>query len=191
MFLFIVTSLKKVSCLCFCNHCCTFKLSFVTVLSVFVYSHRWVQRLFGVQPRWQAFILQRKGAHRQQSILQQSTERLRQQVSELFLCSQQKHNKGWHSQNIERLCLCCCRVCVRSRCWDACMVIDGGTSFEFNDGAIATISMSEEDQLRTVLLEHWDESTSLNTWLLSHRGVYGDVVKQMTAFKTTVKNVYT
>uniref|UniRef100_UPI0037E9765E NAD kinase 2, mitochondrial n=1 Tax=Semicossyphus pulcher TaxID=241346 RepID=UPI0037E9765E len=45
------------------------------------------------------------------------------------------------------------RVCVRSRCWDACMVVDGGTSFEFNDGAIATISMSEEDQLRTVLLE--------------------------------------
>ncbi|KAM4528651.1 NAD kinase 2, mitochondrial isoform 2-T2 [Odontesthes bonariensis] len=46
------------------------------------------------------------------------------------------------------------RVCVRSRCWDACMVVDGGTSFEFNDGAIATISMSEEDQLRTVLLEN-------------------------------------
>ncbi|XP_062333683.1 NAD kinase 2, mitochondrial isoform X2 [Osmerus eperlanus] len=44
------------------------------------------------------------------------------------------------------------RVCVRSRCWDACMVVDGGTSFEFNDGAIATITMSEEDQLRTVLL---------------------------------------
>lgn len=46
------------------------------------------------------------------------------------------------------------KVCVRSRCWDACMVVDGGTSFEFNDGAIATISMSEEDELRTVLLEN-------------------------------------
>ncbi|XP_028318286.1 NAD kinase 2, mitochondrial isoform X2 [Gouania willdenowi] len=46
------------------------------------------------------------------------------------------------------------RVCVRSRCWDACMVVDGGTSFEFNDGAIATISLSEEDQLRTVLLDN-------------------------------------
>ncbi|XP_035766451.1 NAD kinase 2, mitochondrial [Neolamprologus brichardi] len=34
------------------------------------------------------------------------------------------------------------------------MVVDGGTSFEFNDGAIATISMSEEDQLRTVVLEN-------------------------------------
>ncbi|XP_071321619.1 NAD kinase 2, mitochondrial isoform X2 [Trachinotus anak] len=45
------------------------------------------------------------------------------------------------------------RVCVRSRCWDACMVVDGGTSFEFNDGAIATISMSKEDRLRTVVLE--------------------------------------
>ncbi|XP_067340013.1 NAD kinase 2, mitochondrial isoform X1 [Channa argus] len=45
------------------------------------------------------------------------------------------------------------KVCVRSRCWDACMVVDGGTSFEFNDGAIATIRISEEDQLRTVVLE--------------------------------------
>ncbi|XP_064163182.1 NAD kinase 2, mitochondrial isoform X1 [Anguilla rostrata] len=44
------------------------------------------------------------------------------------------------------------KVCIRSRCWDACMVVDGGTSFEFNDGAIATITMSEEDQLRTVIL---------------------------------------
>ncbi|XP_013883022.1 NAD kinase 2, mitochondrial [Austrofundulus limnaeus] len=46
------------------------------------------------------------------------------------------------------------RVCVRSRCWDACMVVDGGTSFEFNDGAIATVSLSPEDRLRTVLLEN-------------------------------------
>uniref|UniRef100_A0A3P9JJE4 NAD(+) kinase n=1 Tax=Oryzias latipes TaxID=8090 RepID=A0A3P9JJE4_ORYLA len=46
------------------------------------------------------------------------------------------------------------KVCVRSRCWDACMVVDGGTSFEFNDGAIATISTNEEDQLRTVVLEN-------------------------------------
>lgn len=45
------------------------------------------------------------------------------------------------------------KVCVRSRCWDACMVVDGGTSFEFNDGAIATISLSDDDLLRTVLLE--------------------------------------
>lgn len=46
------------------------------------------------------------------------------------------------------------KVSVRSRCWDACMVVDGGTSFEFNDGAIATVSLSEEDRLRTVLLEN-------------------------------------
>ncbi|KAL0965686.1 hypothetical protein UPYG_G00284460 [Umbra pygmaea] len=46
------------------------------------------------------------------------------------------------------------RVCVRSRCWDAWMVVDGGTSFEFNDGAIATITMNEEDKLKTVLLEN-------------------------------------
>ncbi|XP_047586536.1 NAD kinase 2, mitochondrial isoform X1 [Lutra lutra] len=45
------------------------------------------------------------------------------------------------------------KVCVRSRCWDACMVVDGGTSFEFNDGAIASMMISKEDELRTVLLE--------------------------------------
>ncbi|XP_030624250.1 NAD kinase 2, mitochondrial [Chanos chanos] len=44
------------------------------------------------------------------------------------------------------------KVCVRSRCWDACMVVDGGTSFEFNDGAIATISLNENDQLKTIIL---------------------------------------
>ncbi|XP_010223113.1 PREDICTED: NAD kinase 2, mitochondrial-like isoform X2 [Tinamus guttatus] len=45
------------------------------------------------------------------------------------------------------------KVCVRSRCWDACMVVDGGTSFEFNDGAIVSIMIDTEDALCTVLLE--------------------------------------
>uniref|UniRef100_A0A8C4X3R8 NAD kinase 2, mitochondrial n=1 Tax=Erpetoichthys calabaricus TaxID=27687 RepID=A0A8C4X3R8_ERPCA len=45
------------------------------------------------------------------------------------------------------------KICVRSRCWDACMVLDGGTSFEFNDGAIATINMNEEDAICTVILQ--------------------------------------
>nr|KAF6441592.1 NAD kinase 2, mitochondrial [Rousettus aegyptiacus] len=45
------------------------------------------------------------------------------------------------------------KVCVRSRCWDACMVVDGGTSFEFNDGAIASMMINKEDELQTVLLE--------------------------------------
>ncbi|NWJ10243.1 NAKD2 kinase, partial [Crypturellus undulatus] len=45
------------------------------------------------------------------------------------------------------------KVCVRSRCWDACMVVDGGISFEFNDGAVASILIDTEDALCTVLLE--------------------------------------
>lgn len=45
------------------------------------------------------------------------------------------------------------KVSVRSRCWDACMVVDGGTSFEFNDGAIASMMINKEDELRTVILE--------------------------------------
>ncbi|XP_069483237.1 NAD kinase 2, mitochondrial isoform X2 [Ambystoma mexicanum] len=45
------------------------------------------------------------------------------------------------------------KICVRSRCWDACMVVDGGTSFEFNDGAIVSILMDKDDSLCTVLLD--------------------------------------
>ncbi|KAM4808205.1 NAD kinase 2, mitochondrial isoform 2-T2 [Rhinophrynus dorsalis] len=45
------------------------------------------------------------------------------------------------------------KVSVRSRCWDACMVVDGGTSFEFNDGAIVSILMDADDALCTVLLD--------------------------------------
>ncbi|XP_053152202.1 NAD kinase 2, mitochondrial isoform X2 [Hemicordylus capensis] len=45
------------------------------------------------------------------------------------------------------------KVCIRSRCWDACMVVDGGTSFEFNDGAIASVLINTEDALCTVSLE--------------------------------------
>lgn len=34
--------------------------------------------------------------------------------------------------------------------WDACLVIDGGSSFRFNDGAVATFEILDEDALRTV-----------------------------------------
>lgn len=44
------------------------------------------------------------------------------------------------------------KICVRSWCWDACMVVDGGTSFAFNDGAIASV-MINKDELRTVIVE--------------------------------------
>lgn len=63
------------------------------------------------------------------------------------------------------MCSLSSRVCVRSRCWDACMVVDGGTSFEFNDGAIATISMCKEDQLRTVVLDWPHEARARDTGL--------------------------
>ena len=41
------------------------------------------------------------------------------------------------------------RIRVRSRGWDACLVMDSGSSFIFNDGAIATLETKEEDALRT------------------------------------------
>ncbi|XP_071799758.1 NAD kinase 2, mitochondrial-like [Asterias amurensis] len=41
------------------------------------------------------------------------------------------------------------KIRVRSRGWDACLVMDSGSSFVFNDGAIATLETKEEDALRT------------------------------------------
>lgn len=37
--------------------------------------------------------------------------------------------------------------------WDACLVIDGGMSFKFNDGAVATFEIAENNALRTVTLD--------------------------------------
>ncbi|XP_076340024.1 NAD kinase 2, mitochondrial-like isoform X1 [Tachypleus tridentatus] len=44
------------------------------------------------------------------------------------------------------------RIEVKSRMFDACLVIDGGLSFLFNDGAVATLDILEDDALRTVTL---------------------------------------
>ncbi|XP_014662053.1 PREDICTED: NAD kinase 2, mitochondrial-like [Priapulus caudatus] len=41
---------------------------------------------------------------------------------------------------------------VRSRCWDACIVVDGGLSFIFNDGAMVHLEILPEDALKTVSL---------------------------------------
>ncbi|UYV62621.1 NADK2 [Cordylochernes scorpioides] len=46
-----------------------------------------------------------------------------------------------------------CRIEVKSRMFDACLVIDGGLSFVFNDGALAELEMFPEDALRTVQLD--------------------------------------
>ena len=45
------------------------------------------------------------------------------------------------------------RITVQSRCFDACLVIDGGQSYQFNDGARATLEIRPEDCLRTVLVD--------------------------------------
>lgn len=39
---------------------------------------------------------------------------------------------------------------VKSRMWDACVVIDGGVSYSFNEGAVIEMSMLKEDALKTV-----------------------------------------
>ncbi|BFY99379.1 hypothetical protein BsWGS_02419 [Bradybaena similaris] len=45
------------------------------------------------------------------------------------------------------------KIVIRSRMWDACLVIDGGMSFKFNDGAIATFEIAENNALRTVTFD--------------------------------------
>jgi len=43
-------------------------------------------------------------------------------------------------------------VRVKSKCFDACLVIDGSLSYKFNDGTKAIIELLDEDALRTVQL---------------------------------------
>lgn len=42
------------------------------------------------------------------------------------------------------------KVCVQSRCFDACLVIDGSMSYQFNDGAKAYLHVLPENSLRTL-----------------------------------------
>lgn len=44
------------------------------------------------------------------------------------------------------------KIDVKSRCFDACLVIDGSLSYKFNDGTKALIRLHDEDALRTVHL---------------------------------------
>jgi NAD+ kinase len=44
------------------------------------------------------------------------------------------------------------RLAVKSKCFDACLVIDGSLSFKFNDGTKAIVEILEEDALRTFQL---------------------------------------
>ncbi|KAH9518443.1 NAD kinase 2, mitochondrial [Bulinus truncatus] len=55
--------------------------------------------------------------------------------------------------NVERTSGFAKKITIRSRMWDACLVIDGGMSFKFNDGAIASFEIAENNALRTVTLD--------------------------------------
>jgi NAD+ kinase len=45
------------------------------------------------------------------------------------------------------------KIRIRSKMFDACVVLDGGLSYKFNDGAIATFEIREDDALKTVELQ--------------------------------------
>lgn len=47
----------------------------------------------------------------------------------------------------------CKNLSLKSRMWDACVVVDGGVSYPFNDGAVVDLSVLEEDALRCVWLD--------------------------------------
>ena len=46
----------------------------------------------------------------------------------------------------------CVSVSVKSRMWDACIVIDGTHCFTFNDGAVVDVDMKDDYALRCVEL---------------------------------------
>ena len=43
-----------------------------------------------------------------------------------------------------------CRINVKSKCFDAHLVIDGGLSYKFDDGMDVLIEIRDEDALKTV-----------------------------------------
>lgn len=43
------------------------------------------------------------------------------------------------------------KIEIQSCCYDASLVVDGGVSFDFNDGTIALLEVLPEDALRTVI----------------------------------------
>lgn len=45
------------------------------------------------------------------------------------------------------------KIELRSRMYDACVVIDGGLSYSFNDGNLARFQILEEDALRTISIK--------------------------------------
>ncbi|XP_074035809.1 NAD kinase 2, mitochondrial isoform X2 [Leptinotarsa decemlineata] len=45
------------------------------------------------------------------------------------------------------------KIEIKSNCFDACLVVDGGVSFCFNDGTIALLEVLPEDALRTVVFK--------------------------------------
>jgi NAD+ kinase len=47
----------------------------------------------------------------------------------------------------------CSNLRIKSRMWDACVVVDGSLSFSFNDGTVVELSMHDEDILRCVQLD--------------------------------------
>ena len=57
------------------------------------------------------------------------------------------------------------RMEIKSRCFDACLVIDGSLSYKFNDGTRAIISIHDEDVLRTVHIYSSDIWKKESTWI--------------------------
>lgn len=56
----------------------------------------------------------------------------------------------------------CNKATVKSECFDAGLVFDGGIAVPFNFGTIAEIETFPEDSLRTITLPDWIELFSTN-----------------------------
>lgn len=88
---------------------CIFKHFILCDGGICVFSYWWIQRVSGVQSWRQTFVLQHQGAHRQQSLLQQPAERLRQQVSEHSSVSEQRLNKSsYYKEPVKMYLFECC-----------------------------------------------------------------------------------
>ena len=82
------------------------------------------------------------------------------------------------------------RMEIKSRCFDACLVIDGSLSYKFNDGTRAIISIHDEDVLRTVHIYSSEIWKTESTWIIFPILPYSFLNLRLGKSKTVFEGMY-
>ncbi|RZB39697.1 NAD kinase 2, mitochondrial [Asbolus verrucosus] len=81
-------------------------------------------------------------------IFRADDKRMGYTIRDLISAGVWPHPKGIKSRDFAT------KLEIKSNCYEASLVVDGGVSFDFNDGTIAFLEIRPEDSLRTVVLRN-------------------------------------